>query len=253
MATGTLTRLTLESTQEQYAVWTADDAHILFSSSQGGVPNIFWVPSNGNGKMQRLTESPNPQFPQAITNDGSLIFREETPNEGSNLMLMSLQGDRSAKPAIVTKFNEFNAEVSPNGRWLAYQSNKSGGRDEVFVTNFAETGKGEWQISPSGGTRPVWASDGELLYVQQMPTGAGRLMSVSVSESNGGFQHRTPVMLFDLDPVSTVNPGRSYDVSRDGRMILAVKDDMADAGRPAPSVILVQNFFEDLKRRVVAK
>ena len=252
MATGTLTRLTLESTQEQYALWTADDAHIVFSSSQGAVPNLFWVPSNGNGKMQRLTDSPNPQYPQAITNDGRLIFREDT-NEGSNLMLMSLQGDRSAKPLIVTKFSERNAEVSPNGRWLAYQSNKSGGRDEVFVTNFAEPGKGEWQISPNGGTRPVWASDGELLYVQPMPTGAGRLMSVPVAESNGAFQHRTPAMLFDLDSASTVNPGRGYDVSRDGRMILAVKDDMADAARPVPTVILVQNFFEDVKRRVVAK
>ena len=206
LATGTLTRLTLESTQEQYALWTADDAHIVFPSSQGGVPNLFWVPSNGNGKMQRLTDSPNPQFPQAITNDGTLIFREDTPNEGSNIMLMSLQGDRSAKPVIVTKFNERNAEVSPDGRWLAYESNKSGGRDDVFVTNFGETGKGEWQSSPGGGTRPVRASDSELLYVQPMPTGAGRLMSVSVSESNGAFQHRAQAMLFDLDSVSTVNP-----------------------------------------------
>jgi serine/threonine-protein kinase len=252
-ASRTLTRLTLEASQEQYALWTPDDARIVFSSSQGGVPNLYWQPANGTGKMERLTESLNPQFPQAITRDGRLIFREQVPNDGSNLIIMALQGDRSPKPLVATRFNEQNAEVSPDGRWLAFQSNKSGGRDEIFVTPFPETGKGEWQISPAGGTRPMWASDSELLYLQPTQTGAGRLMTVAVTESNGALRYVTPAMLFDLDPLTTVLAGRAYDVSPDGRRILAVKGDAASPDQPAAKLILVQNWFEELKRRVVAR
>jgi eukaryotic-like serine/threonine-protein kinase len=252
-ATGTLTRLTLESSQEQYALWTHDDARIVFSSSQSGPPNLYWQAANGTGKMERLTDSPNPQIPQAVTADGRLIFREETPDGGTDLMIMSLQGDRTPKPLIVTRFNERNAEVSPNGRWLAFQSNKSGGREEIFVTPFPETGKGEWQISPRGGTRPVWASDGELLYLQPAATGAPKLMTVTLKEANGALQALTPTALFDLDPVTTAIQGRAYDVSPDGQRILAVKSDATSVEQPAPKMILVQNWFEELKSRVVGR
>jgi serine/threonine-protein kinase len=184
LAVGTLTPLTFEPSLEQYAVWTPNDDRLIFSSSRAGSPNIYWQPSNGSSQMERLTDSPNPQFPLTTTSDGSqLLFTEITAANSDNLMIMSLTGDRTPRPLVATRFRERNAELSPNNRWLAYQSDKSG-RDEIWVTPFpVKEGSGEWKLSTEGGTRPAWVSDTELLYFE--PTD-GRLMNVTVKESNAG-------------------------------------------------------------------
>src|SRR4029079_19129141 len=126
-------------------------------------------------------------------------------------------------PLITTRFRERNAEFSPNGRWLVYQSDKSG-RDEIWVTPFpVAAGNGEWKLSNQGGTRPVWASDTELLYLE--PTESGdRLMSVAVREASGALEPRAPVSLREnVDAFLMVSAGRAFDVSKDGRRIVTVK------------------------------
>ena len=256
LAVGTLTPLTFEPSLEQYAVWTPNDDRLIFSSSRAGAPNLYWQPSNGSSQMERLTDSPNPQFPLAITGDGSqLVFYEVTGAESENLMIMSLSGDRKPRPLIATRFRERNGELSPNNRWLAYQSDKSG-RDEIWVTPFpVKEGNGEWKLSTQGGTRPVWVSDTELLYFEQRDTG-GRLMSVTVKEANGALQPLAPALFLErMDPLTPLAVGRTYDVSNDGRRILTVKSAAATTADPqsAPRMIFVQSWFEELKRRVPVK
>ena len=256
LAVGTLTPLTFEPSLEQYAVWTPNDDRLIFSSSRAGAPNLYWQPSNGSSQMERLTDSPNPQFPLAITRDGSqLVFYEVTSAESENLMIMSLNGDRKPRPLIATRFRERNGELSPNGRWLAYQSDKSG-RDEIWATPFpVQNGNGEWKLSTQGGTRPVWVSDTELLYFEQTDTG-GRLMSVTVNEANAALQPLAPVLFVErMDPLTALAVGRTYDVAKDGRRILTVKTAASTTADPqsVPRMIVVQNWFEELKRRVPVK
>jgi serine/threonine-protein kinase len=256
LALGTFTPLTFEPSLEQYVVWTPKDERVIFSSSRAGVPNIYWQPSNNSGQMERLTNSPNPQLPLAITPDGSqLVFVEVTAIESDNLMIMPLSGDRKPKPLIATRFRERNAELSPNGRWLTYQSDKSG-PDEIWVTPFpVAAGNGEWKLSTQGGSRPAWSSDTELLYVE--PTeGGGRLMSVALKETNGALEPMAPVRLVEgLDPIVSLVTARAFDVSKDGRRILTLKSLPATNAQPqsVPRMILVQNWFEELKRRVPSR
>ena len=88
---------------------------------------MFWRAADGTGAVERLTESPDTQDPQAVSPDGTrLVFKEDVPKMGSDLMVLTMDTPRKAQPLVQTPFDELSAEISPDGRWLAYQSNESG-------------------------------------------------------------------------------------------------------------------------------
>jgi serine/threonine-protein kinase len=148
---------------------------------------------------------------------------------------------------VQTTFDELNGEVSPDGRWMAYQSNESG-RDEIYVRPFPDANSGRWQISTGGGTRPLWTRSGkELFYLGP----GGAVMSASV-EGGSAFRAGNPTRLFERPyfPASEA-PGRTYDVSPDGQRFLMVKVGGASGETAeATSIIVVQNWTEELKRLV---
>ena len=151
------------------------------------------------------------------------------------------------RPLVQTTFEELNGEISPDGRWVVYQSNESG-RDEIYVRPFPDANRGRWQISTGGGTRPLWARSGkELFYLG--PSGA--MMSASV-EGGSTFRAGTSTRLFEGSYVLATNPsGRTYDVSPDGQRFLMVKAAGASDKTSAPtSLIVVEHWFEELKRLV---
>ena len=262
LAGETLTRLTLESATETYGVWTPDGRRVVFNSTRGGsrgigTGNVYWQASDGTGAAERLTDSPNSQMPNAVSPDGTkLVFRETTP-DGSDLMLLPLQGERRTQPLVQTPDTERNADISPNGRWLAYESNESG-EFEVYVRPFPNVNDGRWQVSAGGGTVPLWARNGQELFFMT-PRGES-LMAAAILESPGSaaFRSGTPIKLFDtrgyFAPTGGPNqrdPGRTYDVSADGRRFLMIKDVSVREGASAPqSIILIQNWVEELERRV---
>ena len=118
-----------------------------------------------------------------------------------------------------TTFNELNGEISPDGRWVAYQSNESG-QDEIYVRPFPDADRGRWQMSTGGGTRPLWARSGkELFYLG--PSGA--VMSVAV-EGGSTFRAGNPTRLFEGRYFAArICSGRTYDVSPDGQRFLMIK------------------------------
>ena len=123
----TMNRLTFDSGWDQYVLWTPDGRGIVFSSNRRGAVNLFWKAADGTGAVEQLTESPNNQYPLSISPDGKrLVFRELTTEGGADLRVLSLEGGRSPKALLATEFSELNGEVSPDGRWLAYESNESG-------------------------------------------------------------------------------------------------------------------------------
>ena len=246
----TLTRLTLEPGVNQYPVWTPDGRRIIFTSDRaGGVANLWWQAADGTGAAERLTTSSNAQVPTGISPDGTqVVFTEPTPTMGRDLLRLALDGSRRVTPLLQTKFDERNGIVSPDGRWLAYESDSSG-RFEIYVRPFPNAGGGQWQVSTGGGTRPLWARSGKELFFFG-PDGA--LMRVGVEASGATWNAGTPTKLLEgrYFTGGGVNTGRTYDVSPDGQRFLMIKAPGADSAAAPPSIIVVQHWDEELKRVV---
>ena len=257
LARETLTRLTLGPAFEQYVVWTPDGRSVIFGQSELGGPNaprsLFRQAADGTGTVERLTQGIVAQFPSTVTPDGAaLIFREQTYSNfrktGMDLLLLPLKGERRVRPLLQSSTDESNAEVSPDGHWLAYQSNETG-RDEIYVRPFPNVDDGKRMVSTGGGTQPLWARNGQELFFES----SGALMRVPVV-TGSRFEPGAPTKLLDLPRGPDLAVGRMYDVSPDGRRFLILKPVSGVVETPTfPRLILVQNWFEELKRLVPPK
>jgi serine/threonine-protein kinase len=166
-----------------------------------------------------------------------------TQNNGPFDIGVLAPGAASVKMLLAEPFNEENPEVSPDGRWLAFQSNDTR-RSEIYVRPFPNVSGSRAQVSTNGGTRPVWSRDGrELFYLWQ-----SAMMSVPV-QTAPVFKAGTPQVLFKGDYVTPL-VGRTFDVSPDGRKFLMIKAAPEADGQGEATIIVVQNWLEELKRRV---
>jgi serine/threonine-protein kinase len=251
-----LTRLTADPTFELVPIWTPDGGHVIFSSGRSGRStlgplNLFRQAADGTGTMERLTGAAAArQVPYAVTPDGTaLIFREHSTDPSADpgdILLMSMADRRVSKPLVQTKFREMNAELSPDGRWLAYQSNESG-RDEIYVRPFPDVSAAKWQVSSSGGMRPLWARNGLELFYES----ARALMRLPLT-TGSTFEYGTPSKLFD-GPYFFNLIERMYDVSPDGSRFLMIKE-QRPSDQPAPSArLIIVRTFAALRRRVPQK
>jgi serine/threonine-protein kinase len=253
----TLTRFTFDPTQDIYPVWTPDGRRLAFRSMRGGPPNVYWQAADGTGAVERLTETPNEQAPYAVTPDGKrLVLRQDGPKTGGDLMVLTLDGARRLTPLVQTTFNERNGEISPDGRWLAYESDESG-REEIYVRPFPDVNGGRWQVSTGGGSEPLWARNGRELFYRG-PSGVLLGTTVAV-EGSGSFRAGTPTKLVETryyaGAGSGAAPGRTYDVSPDGQRFLMLREGgrSDQTAPPPPSIIVVQHWVEELKRLVPTK
>jgi hypothetical protein len=188
-------------------------------------------------------------MPYGFRPDGSeLIFRQVNPGTAGDLHVLRLTKGRGSDPLITTPFDESNAALSPDGRWLAYQSNESG-RAEVYVRPFPEVNTGRWQVSTAGGTQPMWARDGrELFYA----AADGRLTAVAVEPDATTFASGTPASL--LEPAYFIaGSGPAYGVSPDGRRFLMLKEAEAEEGAAPAQLVVVLNWFAELKQLAPAR
>lgn len=170
------------------------------------------------------------------------------PTTGQDLWTLSLTGDRRPVPWLQTPFNENEGKISPDGRWLAYQSNETG-RSEISVRGFP-SGGGKWQISTEGGSFPVWRGDGrELFYLA--PNGA-RLFAVDVRANGASFDAGGATTLFD-DRFGSNNSGgghpySNYAVSADGQRFLVTRPALRDQESGPPAIAVVVNWPDGLRR-----
>jgi Tol biopolymer transport system component len=248
----TLTRLTSEGRNSR-AIWTPDGRRVAFSSATAGVDNLFWKAADGSGAAERLTTSTSQQAPSSWSPDGkTLAFLETSRNGDFDIWALSSEGDRQPHPILQTRFNETYAEFSPDGRWIAYVSDESG-RDQVYVQPYPGPGP-RMQISNDGGTQPAWSRTGRELfytdYVSGSPRAEMHVMVVPVILTptlSAGTAHE----LF-RGPYAGQGATRGYDVTHDGQRFLMLQS----RERPpikVTQVILVQNWFEELKQHVPAK
>ena len=244
----TLRRLTFDPGNDLYPTWTPDGERLAFSSARGGNQNLFSKAADGTGTVERLTESENLQHAHFFSPDGKqLVYRELYPQTGSDFGVRLMDGDGSLTPLLVTEFNERNAEISPDGRWLAYESDASG-QYEIFVRPFPNVDEGQLQISTGGGTEPLWTQDGsELFYLDS----GGQLTAVSVRiDPSLDFGNAEVVLEESYLSAAPGATGRTYDVSPNGERFLRIKEGGAGEQTSPAELILVQNWLEELKRLV---
>jgi serine/threonine protein kinase/Tol biopolymer transport system component len=243
---GTNSRLTAEGRATR-PIWTPDGNRLLFAWHKSLVPNLFWLPCDGSSAMERLTGSEYSQFPGSWAPDGkSVVLVELRSNGFLDIALLDIISGRIT-PILNSRFNERYPELSPDGRWLAYSSDESK-QDEVYVTPFPGPGM-KIQVSSGGGSQPLWARSGRQLFYRRQD----KVWVVDVRADNG-FAVAKPRFLFEKPGYSYGGgPIRGgYDLSLDGRRFLMVKLDQRKP-TPATEMILVQNWFEELKRLCPAK
>ena len=239
----TSTRLTFDPADDRFPVWTPDGERVAFGSP------LSWKAADGTGEVEPLAESPN-QFPQAFSPDGTALVFEET-TAGFDLGVLTLEGERGSTLVLQTEFDERNAALSPDGRWIAYQSNESG-VDEVYVRPFPDVETGRWQVSSDGGAWPLWGPEGRELFYG----GRQGMMAVAV-DTEPTFSPGTPERLFGTAGVyassqTAVGRGRRQAaVSPDGERFLMLRLGIAGSDSPATAQInVVLNWFEELNRLV---
>jgi len=165
----------------------------------------------------------------------------------NRLDINMLPAEGEVRPLVATEHTELEPSLSPDNRWLAYVSDESG-RPEVYVRTFRDAER-QWQISTEGGRGPLWAPNGRELYFHQ-PNSAGTevtMMAVPMS-TEPTFRPGNPVALF-TGPyrVGGGNVPHPFDIAPDGQRLLMLK---AAPQATTPAIIVIQNWFEELKRLV---
>jgi serine/threonine-protein kinase len=233
-------------------VWTPDGQRVVFSVGRDAAENVYWQPADGSRPAEPLTNVPSGTLaPRTFSPDGAkLIVGSATPP--FDLQLLQMNGERRLEPLLTSSFDETDAAISPDGRWLAYQSNESG-RFEIYVRPFPDINSGRWMVSNGGGTRPVWSHSGRELFHSAAQsygpaeTSGGILMSVPV-QTGQTFSFGSATRVVNGSYVAA-QAGRHYDVSSEGRFLMIKSVSATDTAVPA-EIIVVQNWFEEVKRLV---
>ncbi len=198
--------------------WMPDSERVIWSSDPG-MRNLMSRSITGAGVASLVRTHERVHYPRSVSPDGRLVvFIDWKPPRNLDLWACPLAGGGEAFPLVESPFNEMWADVSPNGRWLAYASSESG-RNEVYVREFPE-GSRRWTISTQGGRDPKWARDGkELFYVE-----GTRMMAVPV-RTDGEFSAGRAQFLFERRD-TLANEDADYDVLGDG-FVTVQRDSLA--------------------------
>jgi protein kinase-like protein/WD40 repeat protein len=245
----TLSRLTTDPAPDTRPIWTPDGQRIIFKSDRAGYPELFWRPADGTGSDERLLTRARDLVDlrgSGWSADGKqLLFTEVTQNIQCAIGQMAVEHPSDVKVLVKSEFCNDFAAVSPDGRWMAYHSTVSG-RPEVFVERYPELGSRQ-QISTGGGRFPLWSRNGRELFFGSLDN--QQVLAVAVQPGTTLAAGR-PQLLFELAMSPAAPGGRPYDLAPDGRFYI-IRSGQTEAGNgPAPSLILVQNWFEELKRLV---
>jgi Tol biopolymer transport system component len=246
---GTTTRVTFDRSSAN-PVWTPDGKRLLYVSGVIADPNgtLLSVAADGSGQPVTLLSEGFLPAPQTVSPDGKMVMGihstnigADNPASGNEIWTLPLNGEGKAadakpQPFLDTRFTRGNFRFSPDGKWLAFESNDTG-RNEVYVVPYPGPG-GKSQISTDGGTQPRWNHSGRELFFRN----GDKMMAVDV-ETGAAFRAGAPYMLFE-------KAANDYDVAPDGRRFLMLKPPAAGPGGAGSELHVILNWFEDLRRKV---
>jgi eukaryotic-like serine/threonine-protein kinase len=220
-ARGILNPLTFDAAVDDYPVWSPDAREIVFQSNRTGAFNLYRKSIAGGGVEELLFSTPNYKSPTDWSRDGRFVLiRMTNPQTGYDIWAFPMDRESKPFPVVQTNAEERDGQFSPDGKWVAYQSNESG-RFEIYVQSFPKP-QARGRISTNGGAQVRWGADSsELFYVGL----DGRLMAVTLrlDPQGGAVEAGAPVPLFRPRIAGGAVRGvyrQQYAVSRDGRQFL---------------------------------
>jgi serine/threonine-protein kinase len=245
IARTTISPIAMETDQETSPVWSPDGLKIIYSSRKDNVSTIYKRLADGTGTSIPIMESEHAAAPDSWSPDGKVLsYTQPNPGTSYDVGVVSLESETNLTPEfkIQTTAGEGATSISPDGKWIAYLSVESG-EAEVYVTSFPDF-NGKWIISVGGGTEVSWAPNGEAIYYRA----ANKMMKVPVSMSPT-FEPGTPELLWEREYYSSDLGIRTYGVHPDGdRFLMIEKADQLKVVDDSDDVIVIENWFEELKR-----
>jgi len=252
---GPASRITLDTIPSFRPRWSRDGRQIYYSARR--LPNTTMLvrrAADGTGTEElvfRTASSPGVFEAAVAADERTLILRAggTVASTGGRDIFVVVPGEDSVPQPLVAdpQFDESGIALSPDGRWLAYESNETG-RTEVYLRPFPDVDSGKWKVSEGGGRAPLWARNGrEIFYVND----ARAMVAVPVNAAGGAPQLGEHATLFVMRPELYLANQENYtpfDVARDGRFIMARRVTGTD-GRPSP-VVVTLNWFAELRDRV---
>jgi Tol biopolymer transport system component len=241
-----LSRLTYSPAFEVGVVWSPDGQTVFFGEFKvDGPMEVAGRRADGTGGTTRLARLQVAVFPTSVSPDGAGLVVSLGPYPWTEDIAWVDTAGKAQQPRMLLdeEFRVQNGELSPDGRWLAYESFESGA-PEVLVRPFPALDSGRWAVSSSGGTRPAWSRDGkEIFYLDAQ----GFLNAVAVEPRGEVLNIGRPEVVIKKAYVNPVPP-RAYDVSSDGRRFLMLEPVPAPTSAGAGRIVLVQNWFDELRR-----
>jgi eukaryotic-like serine/threonine-protein kinase len=243
VASGTPTRLTT-SGQADRPEWNADGSRVIYLARPDPatlIERVWSQPADGSGAAEEIFRRPIPVREAILADQGrTLIFRDNSPTSQSDIRFVSLPPRGEPQALVATGADELMPRLSPDGRWLAYQSNESG-RYEIYVRAFP-TGGSRTTVSNAGGAEPLWSRDGKRLFYRN----GMEMVATSVAASGALDLTSRQVLFRGRFDLHAFHP--NYDVTPDGRHFVMVSSEASET-----RIAVVTNWFSELRDRFGAR
>jgi serine/threonine-protein kinase len=241
VARNTFTRLTTEGLNLR-PEWTPDGRSVVFISGRDGRNGIWRQPADGSGPAELLYQPDYEPFEALVSPDMKWLLFRTAPGATypRDILAVPLEGERNILPLVTGQFSDRQPRLSPDGKWLAYQSSESG-RFEIYVRPFPQSGA-RVQVSDNGGAEAVWARNGRALYYRGL---LGELFEAKVT-TGAEFSIGARSVVLSGDYLTDATHA-NYDVSPDGRFLM-LKREGADA-----QTVVVHNWGSELRRKTASR
>jgi Tol biopolymer transport system component len=245
LARGISSRFTTHPAADWFPVWSPDAARLVFISLRDGHVNLYVKKADGATEEEPLLRDESDKYPTSWSADGRFIaYHASAPTTGFDIWLLPMSGDRRPRPFLQTQYNETQAQVSPDGRSMAYMSNESGA-NEVYVRSFPDGGS-KRRMSERGGEEPRWRRDGrELFFLSpgDPESRERRMMALSMSAASGPHPAAAAPLFSIKVPGTAQNFAWNYDVTGDGQRFLVLR--VVRDAVPAPVTVML-NWIDAL-------
>ncbi len=245
--TGTTRRLSFDASQENSSpVWSPDGSRIAFASLRNGKWGIYAKLASGSASEELLVQSTSLIVPTSWSRDW-LVYTASDSKTQYDLWKLPMSGERTPTPLLNTVSDESLAQISPNGKWLAFRADESG-RNQVYVVPFP-SGSGKWQVSAGQGSFPRWHRGGrELFFATQVSQGT--FMAATVNSGPETFDVVSLAELFNPGYLNVLHPPpyHPFAISPDGQRFLIPLPPPDPMNTQSVPIAVVMNWASETQR-----